>query len=62
MTDEVKQKQMADEKIENLNTLPTPVLAIDTDFTITYMNRSWAGFTAPSSNGMRAWSRSTRWW
>ncbi|KJS03145.1 MAG: chemotaxis protein [Desulfobulbaceae bacterium BRH_c16a] len=42
MTDEVKQKQMADEKIENLNTLPTPVLAIDTDFTITYMNPAGA--------------------
>jgi methyl-accepting chemotaxis protein len=42
MTDEVKQKQMADEKIDNLNTLPTPVLAVDTDFTITYMNPAGA--------------------
>jgi len=42
MTEEVKQKQVADEKIENLNTLPTPVLAVDTEFTITYMNPAGA--------------------
>ncbi|MGB3210982.1 MAG: PAS domain-containing protein, partial [Desulforhopalus sp.] len=42
MTDEVKQKQMADEKIENLNTLPTPVLAIDTDYSITFINPAGA--------------------
>ena len=43
MTDEVKQKQAADEKIENLNTIPTPILSVDTDFTITYMNPAGAG-------------------
>jgi methyl-accepting chemotaxis protein len=43
MTEEKKQKQVADEKIENLNTLPTPVLAIDTDYNITYMNPAGAG-------------------
>ncbi len=42
MTEETKQKQMADEKIENLNTLPTPVLAIDTDYTITFINPAGA--------------------
>lgn len=42
MTEEIKQKQMADEKIENLNTLPTPVLAIDTDYNITFMNPAGA--------------------
>ena len=42
MTEEVKQKQVADEKIENLNTLPTPVLAVDTDFSITYINPAGA--------------------
>jgi methyl-accepting chemotaxis protein len=42
MTDEVRQKQAADEKIENLNTIPTPILSIDTDFTITFMNPAGA--------------------
>ncbi len=42
MTEETKQKQVADEKIENLNTLPTPVLAIDTDFSITFINPAGA--------------------
>ena len=42
MTEETKQKQVADEKIENLNTLPTPVLAIDTDYTITFINPAGA--------------------
>ncbi|TKB23329.1 PAS domain-containing protein [Desulfopila sp. IMCC35006] len=42
MTEETKQKQMADEKIENLNTLPTPVLAIDTDYAITFINPAGA--------------------
>jgi methyl-accepting chemotaxis protein len=42
MTEEIKQKQMADEKIENLNILPTPVLAMDTDFTITFINPAGA--------------------
>ena len=42
MTDEVKQKQAADEKIENLNTIPTPIMSIDTDYTVTFMNPSGA--------------------
>ena len=43
MTEEIKQKQAADEKIENLNTIPTPIMSIDTDFTITFMNPAGAG-------------------
>ncbi len=43
MTEEAKQKQAADEKIENLNTIPTPIMAIDTDYTITFMNPAGAG-------------------
>ena len=42
MTDEVKQKQAADEKIENLNTIPTPIMSIDTDYTVTFMNPAGA--------------------
>jgi methyl-accepting chemotaxis protein len=42
MTEETKQKQAADEKIENLNTIPTPIMAIDTNFTITFMNPAGA--------------------
>ncbi|MBI9091517.1 MAG: PAS domain-containing protein [Desulfobacterium sp.] len=43
VTDEMKQKQVADEKIENLNTIPTPIMAIDPDFNVTYMNPTGAG-------------------
>jgi len=43
MTEESKQKQAADEKIENLNTIPTPIMSIDTDFNITFMNPAGAG-------------------
>ncbi len=43
MTEETKQKQLANEKIENLNTIPTPIMAIDTEFFITYMNPAGAG-------------------
>jgi methyl-accepting chemotaxis protein len=42
VTEEMKQKQAADEKIENLNTIPTPILSIDTDFNITFMNPAGA--------------------
>ncbi|OQX14909.1 MAG: chemotaxis protein, partial [Desulfobulbaceae bacterium A2] len=30
VTDEMRQRQAADEKIENLNTIPTPIMSIDT--------------------------------
>jgi len=42
ITDERKQKQEAAEKINNLNTIPTPIMSIDTDFNITYMNPAGA--------------------
>ncbi|MBN2724657.1 MAG: PAS domain-containing protein, partial [Deltaproteobacteria bacterium] len=32
VSQEAKQKQMAEEKINNLNTIPTPIMAIDTDY------------------------------
>jgi len=43
VTEEAQQQQMANEKIENLNAIPTPIMAIDTDFTITFMNPAGAG-------------------
>ncbi len=42
VTDEMKEKQAAAEKIENLNTIPTPIMAIDTDFNVTFMNPAGA--------------------
>ncbi|MFN2353504.1 MAG: PAS domain-containing protein [Desulfopila sp.] len=42
VTEEAQQKQAADEKINNLNAIPTPILSVDTDFTITYMNPAGA--------------------
>lgn len=42
VTEEAKQKQAADEKINNLNTIPTPIMSIDTDFTVTFMNPAGA--------------------
>ncbi|WP_153306500.1 PAS domain-containing protein [Desulfogranum japonicum] len=42
VTEETKQQQLADEKIENLNTIPTPIMAMDTDFNITFMNPAGA--------------------
>ena len=42
VTEERKQKQDSNEKIENLNAIPTPIISIDTDFNITYMNPAGA--------------------
>lgn len=42
VTKEMQQKQAADEKIENLNAIPTPILSIDTDYTVTFMNPAGA--------------------
>ena len=42
VTEEMQQKQVADEKIENLNTIPTPIMAIDTEFNVTFMNPAGA--------------------
>ena len=51
MTEEAKQKQAADEKINNLNAIPTPILSIDTDFTITYMNPAGAAIVGLEAGG-----------
>ena len=42
VTDEMREKQQAAEKIENLNTIPTPIMSIDTEFNITFMNPAGA--------------------
>lgn len=42
LTEEKRHFQQAEEKINNLNTIPTPIMAIDTDFSVTYMNPSGA--------------------
>ena len=42
VTEEARQQQLANEKIENLNTIPTPIMAIDTDYTVTFMNPAGA--------------------
>jgi methyl-accepting chemotaxis protein len=58
VTEEAKQKQAADEKINNLNTIPTPILAIDTDFNITFMNpagASVAGMTPDEVVGKKCY-------
>ena len=58
MTEEVRQKQVADEKINNLDSIPTPVLAVDTEFTITYMNPAGAavgGKTVDEVIGMKCY-------
>ena len=58
VTEENKQQQMAEEKIENLNTIPTPIMSIDTDFTITFMNpagASIAGLTPDEAVGRKCY-------
>ncbi|MGD9950513.1 MAG: PAS domain-containing protein, partial [Desulfobulbus sp.] len=52
MTEESKQQQMANEKIENLNAIPTPIMSIDTDFTITFMNPAGASVVGLSPDQM----------
>nr|WP_321464794.1 PAS domain-containing protein [uncultured Desulfobulbus sp.] len=52
VTEESKQQQMANEKIENLNAIPTPIMSIDTDFTITYMNPAGAAVVGLSPDQM----------
>jgi methyl-accepting chemotaxis protein len=58
VTEEAKQQQMANEKIENLNAIPTPIMAIDTDYTVTYMNPAGAsvvGLTPEEVNGKKCY-------
>ena len=42
ITEEVKQRTASEQKINNLNSLPTPIMSIDTDFSITFMNPAGA--------------------
>ncbi|MCB2184424.1 MAG: PAS domain-containing protein [Desulfobulbaceae bacterium] len=42
VTEEVKQRTAAEQKVNNLNALPTPVMSVDTDFSITFMNPAGA--------------------
>ena len=51
-----KQKQAANEKIENLNTIPTPIMAMDTDFTITFINPAGAAVVG-TTPGRGRWAR-----
>ncbi|HDJ28108.1 MAG TPA: PAS domain-containing protein, partial [Proteobacteria bacterium] len=58
VTDEMKEKQAAAEKIENLNTIPTPIMSIDTDYTVTFMNPSGAtvvGLTPDEAVGKKCY-------
>jgi methyl-accepting chemotaxis protein len=58
VTDEMQQKQAANEKIDNLNAIPTPILAIDREFTVTYMNPSGAsilGLTPDEVTGKKCY-------
>ncbi|MFH0925355.1 MAG: methyl-accepting chemotaxis protein [bacterium] len=42
ITDEKKQQVITQEKVNNLNSIPTPIMAVDTNFTVTYMNPAGA--------------------
>ncbi len=48
VTEEAKQKQEANEKIENLNAIPTPIMSVDTEFNVTFMNPAGAGVVGMS--------------
>ncbi len=45
VSEEAAQRQAANEKIENLNAIPTPIMSVDTEFTITYINPAGAAIT-----------------
>jgi len=58
ITDEAKQRQDANEKIENLNVIPNPIHAVDLDFTITYINPAGAamvGMSVEEAMGKKCW-------
>jgi methyl-accepting chemotaxis protein len=42
VTEEMKQRTAAEQKIKNLDSMPTPVLSVDTDFNINYINPAGA--------------------
>jgi methyl-accepting chemotaxis protein len=56
ITEEMKQRQAANEKIENLNAIPNPIHAVDTNLTITYINPAGAamvGMTVDQALGRK---------
>ena len=58
ITDEAKQRQDANEKIENLNVIPNPIHAVDLDFNITYINpagASMVGMSVEEAMGKKCW-------
>jgi len=58
ITQEARQRQEANEKIENLNAIPTPIHAVDMDLTITYINpagAAMAGMTVEQAMGKKCW-------
>ncbi|WP_321493775.1 PAS domain-containing protein [uncultured Desulfobacter sp.] len=58
VTEEAAQRQMANEKINNLNIIPTPIMAIDSEFTVTFMNPAGsavAGLTPDEAIGKKCY-------
>ncbi len=58
VTAEARQRQEANEKIENLNVIPNPIHAVDLNHTITYINPAGAamvGMTVEEALGKKCW-------
>ncbi|MBU1140104.1 MAG: PAS domain-containing protein, partial [Proteobacteria bacterium] len=58
ITEEAQQKQAANEKIENLNAIPTPIMSVDTDFNVTFINPAGArvvGLTPDETIGKKCY-------
>jgi len=55
VTDEMREKQAAAEKIENLNAIPTPIMSIDTDYNVTFMNPAGAAVAGLTPD--KPWAR-----
>ena len=52
ISEEAQAKQDSDEKVDNLNNIPTPIIAIDTDFNLTYINPAGAKLTGFNSDDL----------
>ncbi|MCD6535040.1 MAG: PAS domain-containing protein, partial [Deltaproteobacteria bacterium] len=58
ITEEAKKSQEAEEKIENLNVIPTPIMSIDTEYNVTFMNPAGAavaGLTPDEAVGKKCY-------
>ena len=58
ITEEAHQRQAANEKIGNLNAIPTPIHAVDTQFNLTYINPAGAAkahVTVEEAIGRKCW-------